>query len=82
MLWPRMPAGERIADWVTWNLFLFLARLPNGRGSEPRASSTHGDDRKSCTGEHRLEEDRVGGASASGTGYRNCPINGAALRFT
>jgi len=23
MLWPRMPAGERIADWVTWNLFLF-----------------------------------------------------------
>jgi hypothetical protein len=25
MLWPRMPAGERIAAWVTWNLFLFLA---------------------------------------------------------
>ena len=24
MLWPRMPAGERIADWVTWNLFFFL----------------------------------------------------------
>ncbi len=23
MLWPRMPAGERIAAWVTWNLFLF-----------------------------------------------------------
>jgi len=23
MLWPRMPAGERIADWVTWNLFFF-----------------------------------------------------------
>ena len=21
MLWPRMPAGERIAAWVTWNLF-------------------------------------------------------------
>ncbi len=23
MLWPRMPAGERIADLVTWNLFFF-----------------------------------------------------------
>jgi len=23
MLWPRMPAGERIAAWVTWNLFYF-----------------------------------------------------------
>jgi hypothetical protein len=34
MLWPRMPAGERIADWVTWNLFLFWAALPYGRGSE------------------------------------------------
>jgi hypothetical protein len=30
--------------------------------TEPRASSTPGDDRKSCTGEHRLEEDRTGGA--------------------
>ena len=25
MLWPRMPAGERIAAWVTWNLFFFWA---------------------------------------------------------
>jgi hypothetical protein len=24
MLWPGMPAGERIAAWVTWNLFFFL----------------------------------------------------------
>jgi hypothetical protein len=31
-------------------------------GPEPRASSTPGDDRKSCTGEHRLEEYRRGGA--------------------
>ena len=30
MLWPRMPAGERIAAWVTWNLF-FLAQLPDKR---------------------------------------------------
>jgi len=30
--------------------------------TEPRASSTPGDDRKSCTGEHRLGEDRTGGA--------------------
>jgi hypothetical protein len=30
MLWPRMPAGERIAAWVTWNLFFFwpLLRSP------------------------------------------------------
>jgi glycine oxidase len=30
--------------------------------TEPRASGTPGDDRKSCTGEHRLEENRTGGA--------------------
>ncbi len=24
MLWSCMPVGERIADWVTWNLFLFF----------------------------------------------------------
>jgi len=30
--------------------------------TEPRASSTPGDDRKSCTGEHRLGEDPTGGA--------------------
>jgi hypothetical protein len=33
MLWPRMPAGERIADWVTWNLFFFwnclLTQVPD-----------------------------------------------------
>jgi heptosyltransferase III len=39
---------------------------PFGHGSvkadsEPRASSTPGDDWKSCTGEHRLEEHRTGG---------------------
>jgi len=38
------------------------------RDTEPRASSAPGDDRKSCTGEHRLEEHRTGGASASGFG--------------
>src|SRR4029077_8373567 len=30
------------------------------KATEPRASSTPGDDRKSCTGEHRLEENRTG----------------------
>ena len=30
-------------------------------GSERSASRTLGDDRRSCTGEHRLEEDRTGG---------------------
>src|ERR1700728_566599 len=45
-------------------------QVPYGRGSlsltEPSASRTSGDDRKSCTGEHRLEEYRTGGACASG----------------
>ena len=34
MLWPRMPAGERIAAWVTWNHFVIaleLAQLPDQR---------------------------------------------------
>ncbi len=47
-------------------------RLPRGKPnygrdsvtakSEPRASSTLGDDWKLCTGEHQLEENRTGGA--------------------
>jgi oxygen-independent coproporphyrinogen III oxidase len=76
-----------------------LRSLPDGRGSEPRASSTPGDDRKSCThagrrrlevvhginidlefprssctGEHRLEEHRTGGASASGRQWKEATI--------
>jgi oxygen-independent coproporphyrinogen III oxidase len=51
-----------------------LRSLPDGGGSEPRASSTPGDDRKSCTGEHRLEEHRTGGASASGRQWKEATI--------
>jgi hypothetical protein len=41
MLWPRMPAGERIADWVTWNLFLFW-RLPLVAARPHRSCPTRG----------------------------------------
>ena len=85
MLWPRMPAGERIADWVTWNLFLFWPALPDGRGSEGGGRLPHG--RGSVAG-GRLPHGRGSArgseprALASGTRYRNCPINGVAFRFT
>ena len=37
MLWPRMPAGERIAAWVTWNLFCVCSSnaLPHQRRGVP-----------------------------------------------
>jgi hypothetical protein len=41
---------------------LTVAALQRNESTEPRASSTPGDDRKSCTGEHRLEGYRTGGA--------------------
>ena len=41
---------------------LTVAALQRDEPTEPRASSTPGDERKSCTGEHRLEEHRTGGA--------------------
>ena len=70
MLWPRMPAGERIADWVTWNLFLFWGRRSLTVAVRYAAAGSH---------TVALNEPR---ALASGTGYRNCPISGVALRFT
>ena len=45
-------------------LFVVLintAKRPDHK-TEPRASSTHGNDPKASAGEHQLEEDRTGGA--------------------
>lgn len=62
-----------------------LGSLPDGRGSvasasapaEPHASSTPGDDRASCTGNHRLAEYRTGGALASGPRWREATLEAA-----
>ncbi len=48
MLWPRMPVGERIAAWVTWNLFFFLAV-----GPFLRTSAQNGVRREAVPGEFR-----------------------------
>jgi hypothetical protein len=50
---------ERIGDLLNYGADSFS---PLALAAEPRASSTPGDDRKSCTGEHPLEEHRTGGA--------------------
>jgi len=42
MLWPCMPAGERIADWVTWNLF-FLWRYALMRAGALSGPGTRAD---------------------------------------
>jgi oxygen-independent coproporphyrinogen III oxidase len=66
--------GGTPSGMATGDLDRILGSLPNGRVSEPRASSTPGDDRKSCTGKHRLEEHRTGGASASGGQWKEATI--------
>src|ERR1700722_12722797 len=57
---------EGMKGWTSFRNLGLNTTLPHGRSSEPRASSTPGDRRKSCTGEHRSEEHRTGGALASG----------------
>jgi histidine ammonia-lyase len=51
------PLTADIENTGAWIATGALSRL-----TEPRASSTLGDDRRSCTGKHRLEENRTGGA--------------------
>jgi hypothetical protein len=68
MLWPRMPVRERIAAWVTWNLFFFHSKsVPIDRSLWSRLGKwiQSRDQRKRLL-----------------VSYRSCPISGAAFRFT
>jgi len=57
--------GGTPSGMATGDLDRILRALPDGRGSEPRASSTLG---------HRLEENRTGGATASGSQWKEATI--------